>query len=622
MAKFKINLKEGKVAKHSDVIVGIDLGTTNSLVAYIKDGEAIAVKDASGKNTLVPSVVHFNADGETLVGDEAKDKLITDPQHTIYSVKRLMGKSYKDVSNFENYFGYRIIDEDEDKLVKVRVNDKFYTPIELSSHILEHLKKRIERVLDATVSKAVITVPAYFNDAQRQATRDAGKLAGLEVLRIVNEPTAASLAYGIGIRGDESKTIAVYDLGGGTFDISILQIENGIFEVLSTNGDTFLGGDDFDRAITDYWMQHFNIDKSRLQADKNFSQALRLEAEEAKKTLSLTDNFQSEIDGLELSISKEKFNELAQPLVNKTLLACRNALKDAALEVGEIDHIVMVGGSTRVPLVQESVSAFFGKAVDNRLNPDEVVALGAAIQADILAGNNKNLLLIDITPLSLGIETVGGLMDSIIPRNSKVPHRAGRNYTTSVDGQTNMKIAVYQGERDLVEHNRKLGEFTLKGIPPMPMGIPKIEISFILDADGILKVRAKELRSGVEQTVEMRSQYGLTEEEMGEMLIDSIKNASSDMNTRALLEARNEANNIVRSAEKFIVQNQTILSADEIAQTQALTDGLKTAVSGADKDAIHKAMDDLNQYTTPLAHRAMDVNIKNAIAGKQLTMDN
>ncbi len=618
MARFKINLKAGKVARDSDIIVGIDLGTTNSLVAYIKDGQAIAVKDASGKNTLVPSVVHFKADSKTLVGDAAREKLITDPQNTIYSVKRLMGKSYKDVSNHEEYFGYKIIDENEDKLVKVRVNDKFYTPIELSSHILEHLKKRIERVLDATVSKAVITVPAYFNDAQRQATRDAGKLAGLDVLRIVNEPTAASLAYGIGIKGDESKTIAVYDLGGGTFDISILQIENGIFEVLSTNGDTFLGGDDFDRAIIDYWVAHYKIDKSRLTSDKNFSQALRLEAEEAKKTLSLTDSFQSEIDGLELEITKEKFNELVQPLVDKTIAACKNALKDAELSISEIDNIVMVGGSTRMPLVKESISAFFEKEVDSSLNPDEVVALGAAIQADILAGNNKSLLLIDITPLSLGIETVGGLMDSIIPRNSKVPHRAGRSYSTSVDGQTNMKIAVFQGERDLIEHNRKLGEFVLKGIPPMPMGIPKIEISFILDADGILKVRAKELRSGVEQTVEMRSQYGLSEEEMAEMLLDSIKNAQSDMNIRALLEAKNEANNVIRSAIKFLEQNKAILSEEEIAKTTTLNQQLQTAVDGTDKDEVNKAMDDLNQYTTPLAHRAMDVNIKSAIAGKKV----
>jgi molecular chaperone HscA len=618
MAKFAINLKKGTIAKDSDVIVGIDLGTTNSLVAYIKDGEAIAVKDESGKNTLVPSVVHFKADGNTLVGEEAKAKLVTEPENTIYSVKRLMGKSFNDVEDVEQYFGYKIINEDEDKLVKVRVGNKFYTPIELSSFILESLKKRIEKVLGATVRKAVITVPAYFNDAQRQATRDAGKLAGLDVLRIVNEPTAASLAYGIGLKSDETKTIAVYDLGGGTFDISILQIDNGIFEVLSTNGDTFLGGDDFDRTVIDYWVNTYNIDKELLSSDKNFSQEIRLLAEEAKKTLSSVDVFKSEINGIEIEITLEKFNELVQPLVDRTIIACKNALKDAEIEVSEIESVVMVGGSTRVPLVKSSVSNFFGRTVNDSLNPDEVVAQGAAIQADVLAGNNKNLLLIDITPLSLGIETVGGLMDTIIPRNSKVPNRSARQYTTSVDGQTKLKIGVFQGERDLVAHNRKLGEFVLTGIPPMPMGLPKIEIQFILDADGILKVKAKELRSGVEQTVEMRSQYGLTEEEMGEMLIDSIQNAQSDMAKRAVLEAKNEANNIIRSAEKFLIQNSQILTEEEIATTQSLTNALKTSVQGEDKDVINQAMDDLNQFTSPLAHRAMDVNIKQAMAGKKI----
>ena len=616
MAKISINLKEGKIAKDSDIIVGIDLGTTNSLVAYIKDGEAIAVKDTSGKNTLVPSVVHFLKNGNTLVGDEAKAKLIAEPQNTIYSVKRLMGKAYTDVQEVEQYFGYKIIDEDKDKLVKVRVGDKFYTPIELSSFILESLKARIERVLGATVRKAVITVPAYFNDAQRQATRDAGKLAGLDVLRIVNEPTAASLAYGIGLKADETKTIAVYDLGGGTFDISILQIDNGIFEVLSTNGDTFLGGDDLDRAIIDYWVTTYSIDKNRLTTDKQFSQTLRLLAEEAKKNLSSSDNFSGELEGFQVEISKNQFNTLIQPLVNRTIQSCKGALKDADLEAAEIDSVIMVGGSTRVPLVKSSVSDFFGKEVNDTLNPDEVVALGAAIQADVLAGNNKNLLLIDITPLSLGIETVGGLMDTIIPRNSKVPHRAGREYTTSVDGQTKLKIAVFQGERDLVEHNRKLGEFILTGIPPMPMGLPKIEIQFILDADGILKVRAKELRSGVEQTVEMRSQYGLSEEEMAEMLIDSIQNAQSDMAKRAILEAKNEANNVIRSAKKFIEQNGAILTAEEITTTQTLSNALQDAVNGSNKDIINKAMDELNEFTSPLAHRAMDVNIKQAMAGK------
>ncbi|MFK8004844.1 MAG: Fe-S protein assembly chaperone HscA [Saprospiraceae bacterium] len=618
MAKISINIKEGKVDKISDIIVGIDLGTTNSLVAYIKDKKAEAVKDKNGKSTLVPSIVHFAKDGGIIVGDEAREKLISDPGNTIYSVKRLMGKSYDDVENFEQYFGYKIIDEDTESLVKVRVNDKFYTPIELSAEILKSLKHRIEKDLGEKINKAVITVPAYFNDSQRQATRDAGKLAGLDVLRIVNEPTAASLAYGIGLNPEETRTIAVYDLGGGTFDISILQIQNGIFEVLSTNGDTFLGGDDFDRAIIDFWVKENNLDPTLLNQNKELSQAIRLEAEHAKKSLSGSDEFSSSIENLHLKITKTQFEKLTQPLIQRTLDCCKNALVDAKISVEKIDHIVMVGGSTRIPLVQNTVSDFFGKTLFNELNPDEVVALGAAIQADVLAGNQKDILLLDVTPLSLGIETVGGLMDTIIPRNSKVPNKAGRQYTTSVDGQKNLKVAVYQGERDLVNDNRKLGEFILKGIPPMPAGLPKIEIQFILNADGILKVKAKELRSNVETEIEIKSQYGLSEEEMAKMLIDSIQNAEADMKIRGLLEARNEANNILLSSDKFLQQNEAILSEEEKATTKSLIENLRKSVNEEDKDAINKAMDDLNTFTSPLAHRAMDVNIQKAMKGKKV----
>lgn len=619
MAKISINLKEGTVAKESDLIIGIDLGTTNSLVAYLKDGQAVAVKDANGKHTLVPSIVHFDPITHAkTVGLAAKDKLIAEPENTIYSVKRLMGKSYKDVQGVQQYFGYTIIDQDEDRLVKVRVHDQYYTPIELSSMILEALKARIERTLGATVRKAVITVPAYFNDAQRQATRDAGKLAGLDVLRIVNEPTAAALAYGIGLKAGENKTIAVYDLGGGTFDISILSIEDGIFEVLATNGDTFLGGDDFDRAIIDHWATTQDWDMAQRQQDKNWMQSVRLQAEAAKKALSSKDHYTGRVGEESLALDRATFEALVQPLIDRTLDACRNALKDAELQPTAIDNVILVGGSTRVPCVKAAVSDFFGRPVDDSLNPDEVVALGAAIQADVLAGNNQNLLLIDVTPLSLGIETVGGLMDTIIPRNSKVPHRAGRQYTTSVDGQTKLKISVFQGERDLVQHNRKLGEFILTGIPPMPMGIPKIEIQFLLDADGILQVKAKELRSGVEQTVDMRPQYGLTEEEMAEMLLDSIQNAQDDMAQRALLEARNEGNNLVRSADKFVAQNEALLTEEERTETQRLAAALQSAIDSGTKDEINAAMEALNAYTTPLAHRAMDVNIKQAMAGQKV----
>ena len=617
MAKIAINIKKGIVKKDiGDVIIGIDLGTTNSLVAFAEDGQAKAVKGSDGKNTLVPSIVHFAIEGGIVVGDKARQKLVEQPERTIYSVKRLMGKSFTDIKGYSQYFGYQIIDDDTESLVKIRVQDRFYTPIELSAEILKYLKNRIEDDLGQPVSKAVITVPAYFNDAQRQATRDAGKLAGLDVLRIVNEPTAASLAYGIG--KEDAQKIAVYDLGGGTFDISLLNIEDGIFEVLSTNGDTFLGGDDFDKEIVDYWVANGFFEKKQLETNKSLGQLVRLAAEEAKKLLSKQGIYEGKINGVSISITKEQFNELILSLIDRTLAACKQALKDADLQASDIDHVIMVGGSTRVPLVKNKVSEFFGKTVNDQIDPDQVVALGAAIQADVLAGNQKDVLLLDITPLSLGIETMGGLMDVIIPRNSKVPIKAGRQYTTSLDGQKNLKIAVYQGERDLVQHNRKLGEFILKDIPPMPAGLPKIEIHFIINADGILKVKAKELRSGKEQAIEIRPTYGISEEEMAKMLIDSIQNAEADMAARGLLEAKNEGMHIALSADKFLEQNESILSETEKATTLSLVSRLREKMNETDKDEINKAIQDLNDFTAPLAHRAMDETIAKAMKGKKI----
>jgi molecular chaperone HscA len=614
MAKIGINIATGSL-QQPEMIVGIDLGTTNSLVAIIHPETKLptALKEFDG-SSIVPSVVHFDAFGNVEVGAAAKPYLETDPANTIFSAKRLMGKSYKDIQTHQDFFAYKVIDDNTDSLVKVQVGNQFYSPIELSAHILTALKNRAEHILKTPVTKAVITVPAYFNDTQRQATRDAGKLAGLDVLRIINEPTAASLAYGLGLDPAEEKTIAVYDLGGGTFDISILKISGGVFEVLSTNGDTYLGGDDLDRTIIEYWMEQMKIDS--LDDHKILKQQLRLAAEKAKIALSNASHFETDFAGEKLSITKETFEKLIAPIVDKTMDCCTKAMKDAGLKVSDINTVLMVGGSTRVPFVKNTVATFFNQAVNDSVNPDEVVALGAAVQADILAGNNQSMLLLDITPLSLGIETMGGLMDVLLPRNSKIPTQAGRQYTTQKDGQSGIQIAIYQGERDLVKDNRKLGEFTLSGIPSMPAGLPKVDVQFLINADGILQVRAKELRTGLTQSIEIKPQYGLTDEEVEQRLMDSITHAKEDIATRALVEARTEAEQILSVTEKFMSKNIALLSKEELMQTAEAMQALQLAITMEDKDLIQGKTEALNELTRPFAERVMDQAISGALKGK------
>jgi molecular chaperone HscA len=600
------------------MIVGIDLGTTNSLVAIIhpETKKPVALKEHDG-SSLVPSIIYFSPDGQVKVGEAAIPFLLSDPKRTIFSAKRLMGKRYDDLRQHAAFYTYKVIDSDADGMVKVQVDDKFYSPVELSSLILKELKLRAEHILKTNVSKAVITVPAYFNDAQRQATRDAGKLAGLDVLRIINEPTAASLAYGLDQQGGQSEPlVAVYDLGGGTFDISILRISDGVFEVLSTNGDTYLGGDDIDRSILNYWAKQLGWDEADHTADPERWQQLRLKAELAKKQLSDSSNWEDKIGELVLSLTRENLEALTRPLLEKTLVSCAAALKDAGIKKSDLQSVVMVGGSTRMQMIREAVSEFFGLEVNTSVHPDEVVALGAAIQADILAGNNRKLLLLDITPLSLGIETAGGLMDVLIPRNSKIPSAAARQYTTQIDGQSGMRISVFQGERDLVKDNRKLAEFNLVGIPGMPAGMPKVEVSFLINADGILTVSAKELRSGVQQNIQVVPREGLTDEDLEKMLMEAISHAKEDIALRALTEAQTEAEQLLKTTERFLQKHLNALTQEELLETANAMQALQLSLSMEDKNLIQTKIEALNEVSKPYAERIMDEAVGAAMKGK------
>lgn len=613
MGKININIAKGSLEKPK-VVLGIDLGTTNSLAAYVPKGESSARIIPVRGNETVPSVIHFNENDFPEIGFLAKEKLINQADRTIYSVKRLLGKSYSELQEKSKKWGYKVIDDQFDNMVKVNIADKFYNPIELSAEILKELKTQSEKALNAGIDQAVITVPAYFNESQRQATRDAGKLAGLDVMRIINEPTAASLAYGIGGKGGGN--VLVYDLGGGTFDVSILTIEDGVFEVLSTHGDTYLGGDDIDEAIVDYWMTHELNEK---EIDKK---PLKWVAEQAKVFLSgnPTEVFFSVHEGIKLKLDYQNIVEVAQPILEKTWVSVNRALKDAELKPNDISEVVLVGGSTRFPEIKKTLQGLFGSTlINDSINPDKVVALGAAIEADVLVGNRKDVLLLDVTPLSLGIETAGQLMDVLIPRNSKIPCRVAREYTTSVDGQVNLKVSVYQGERELVSENRKLGEFDLKGIPAMPAGLPKIEIEFALNADGMLKVKAMEKRSGVEQIVEIQPSSGLTDDQVEHMLKSGLENAKEDLDERMLRETQNEGEQIIYTTLRFIEKNTNLLTGSEINGAKQRIDTLRGLLKrSTDRHELQSSIEELNDYSRPFAERLMDTAVSTALKGKQI----
>ena len=590
-------------------IIGIDLGTTNSCVAVMEGGEPVVIQNSEGGRTT-PSIVGFTSKGERIVGQPAKNQMITNPENTVYSIKRFIGHRYSELSGEAKLVPYKVVDHGED--VRIAIEGKEYSPQEISAFILQKMKKTAEDYLGEPVTEAVITVPAYFNDAQRQATKDAGKIAGLDVKRIINEPTAASLAYGFSKEQKSEKIIAVYDLGGGTFDISILELGDGVFEVKSTNGDTHLGGDDFDRKIINWLTDEFKADTGiDLSKDRMALQRLREAAEKAKIELSSQSSTEINLPfitadssgpkHLQKSLTRAKFEQMTEDLLERTKEPCRKALADAGIDASKIDEVLLVGGSTRMPKVMQTVKEIFGKEGSKGVNPDEAVAIGAAIQGGILGGDVKDILLLDVTPLSLGIETMGAVFTKLIPRNTTIPTRKSQIFSTAADGQTAVSIHVLQGEREMAAQNRTLGRFDLVGIPPAPRGVPQIEVTFDIDANGIVHVSAKDLGTGKEQSVRIESSSGLSESEIERMVKEAEANAEADKKEREKVDARNEGDSMVYATEKTLKELGDKVNAAEKQKIEDAVAALKQALAGDNVEDIKAKTEALKQASYKIA---------------------